>query len=211
MMIIGIENYFGFLVAGIILNLTPGSDTIYILSRSISQGKRAGIVSAYGIITGVLIHTLLAALGLSVLLAKSAVAFNLVKYIGAGYLVYLGIKTLLSRGLQNGQISDHQISNGTWAIFRQGVLTNLLNPKVALFFLAFFPQFIQPAYTDSVVPFLVLGVTFSATGLIWCLILATAASKFSRYLRSGTAAKWTNRTAGLVFMAMGAKLALVRD
>lgn len=210
----GIENYLGFVLAAILLNLTPGSDSMYIITRSISQGQTAGVYSVLGIISGILVHTLLAALGLSVLLANSPTAFMIVKYIGASYLCYLGVKMLMSKqqpligaSLQeNGKPSSAKTLD-YWQIYKQGMLTNTFNPKVALFFLAFFPQFINPNYANSMVSFIILGLTFAATGFIWCLCLALLASKFSEKLRENPAIESIlNKISGVVFIGLGIKL-----
>ena len=131
----GIENYLGFVFAAILLNLTPGSDTMYIITRSISQGQTAGLYSVLGITSGSLIHTLLASLGLSVLLASSPIAFMIVKYIGAAYLCYLGFKMLTSKNsnsianrLSKGQGVSSQKDVDGWQIYKQGVLTNVFYP-----------------------------------------------------------------------------------
>ena len=147
------------------LNLTPGNDTIFILSKSLSQGSRAGIISALGIGTGSVIHTLLAAFGLSVIIAESPLLYNLVKYAGAIYLLYLGYKLITQRMAVN---TDYSINSGFShkQIYKDAVITNLLNPKVALFFIAFLPQFIDPLFKHSITPFLVLGITFIITGTI---------------------------------------------
>jgi len=136
----GIEKYIGFIVAAILLNLTPGTDSMYIITRSISQGRKAGFYSVLGVTSGTLVHTLLASLGLSVLLAKSPTAFMLVKYIGASYLCYLGFKMITSKKeplIANSLQEDKNCAslslkslNG-WQIYKQGVLTNVFNPKVA--------------------------------------------------------------------------------
>src|SRR6266404_4035843 len=166
----GIHDFGLFLAAAILLNLTPGPDTVYILGRTIAQGREAGIASALGISLGSIFHTCAAALGLSAILATSAAAF------------------------------------------RQGVLTNILNPKVALFFLAFLPQFIDPASGTKVLAFLFLGLTFVTTGTIWCFNLAWFASAFSERLRANeTAAQWLNRTAGALFLFLGVRLATVKQ
>jgi threonine/homoserine/homoserine lactone efflux protein len=207
----GIVNYAGFIIAGIILNLTPGSDTIYILTRSISEGKKAGYVSVFGIITGVLIHTLFAAMGLSLILAKSATAFAIVKYAGVGYLLYLGIRMLIDKN--NTFDTDTKKLKGLnlMKIYRQGVLTNVLNPKVALFFLAFLPQFINPGQAEGFLPFLILGLTFMATGTIWCLFLAYASSFITSTLRSNDRiGKIMQKISGLVFIGLGIKLLTAR-
>ena len=162
----GIHDFGLFLAAGILLNLTPGPDTAYILGRSIVQGREAGIASALGICVGSLFHTCAAALGLSAILATSAVAFAAIKLLGGAYLIFLGIKMLLDRRQQLSLLSNFR-RRTTIAAFRQGVFTNVLNPKVALFFLAFLPQFIDPALNMKVFAFLMLGLTFVTTGTIW--------------------------------------------
>src|SRR5699024_5573810 len=167
-----------------------------------------------GIISGILIHTILAALGLSVLLANSPTAFMVVKYIGASYLCYLGLKMLLTKpdALMADNLSSHDHPTRTsfldyGQIYKQGVLTNTFNPKVALFFLAFFPQFINPNYANSMVSFIILGLTFAATGFIWCLCLALLASKFSEKLRENpTIESILNKISGVVFIGLGIRL-----
>lgn len=210
----GIENYLGFTMAAILLNITPGSDTMYIITRSVSQGQKAGFYSVLGITSGALIHTLLAALGLSVLLANSPIAFMIVKYIGASYLCYLGFKMLTSKQALSitNSLQDHKNLATTkslnhWQIYKQGILTNTFNPKVALFFVAFFPQFIEPSYAHSMLSFLVLGLTFATTGLIWCSCLTLLASKFSKKLREKPVIESVlNKISGVVFMGLGVKL-----
>jgi threonine/homoserine/homoserine lactone efflux protein len=206
----GIHDFALFLVSGILLNLAPGPDTAYILGRSIAQGRTAGIASAFGISVGSIFHTCAAALGLSAFLATSAWAFSAIKLIGGGYLVFLGIKLILERGEQFCVPSDFRRSN-SGAAFRQGVLTNLLNPKVALFFLAFLPQFIDPASTAKIPAFLALGLTFVTTGTIWCMILAWFAATFSQRLRAHREiSQWLNRAIGSLFVFLGARLAATR-
>ncbi|PYE38543.1 LysE family translocator [Psychrobacter fozii] len=210
----GIENYLGFILAAILLNLTPGTDSMYIITRSISQGQTAGFYSVLGITSGILVHTLLASLGLSVLLANSPTAFMLVKYIGAGYLCYLGVKMLMSKqqpliasSLQGSEKPTSIKPIDHWQIYKQGVLTNTFNPKVALFFLAFFPQFIDSSYAYGMLSFLMLGLTFAVTGFIWCLCLALLASKFGKKLRENPKIEsMMNKISGVVFMGLGIKL-----
>lgn len=203
----GIHDFGLFLAAGILLNLTPGPDTAYILGRSIAQGREAGIASALGICVGSIFHTCAAALGLSAILATSAVAFTAIKLVGGAYLIFLGIKMLLDRRRQLSLPSNFR-RRTTAAAFRQGVFTNILNPKVALFFLAFLPQFIDPASNMKVSAFLALGLTFVTTGTIWCLILAWFASVFSERLRGNeTIEQWLNRAAGALFVFLGLRLA----
>jgi RhtB (resistance to homoserine/threonine) family protein len=206
----GIHNFELFLAAGILLNLTPGPDTAYILGRSIAQGRDAGVASALGIGVGSIFHTCAAALGLSAILATSAVAFTAIKLLGGAYLVFLGIKLILDRGKQLRLPSNFR-RRTTAAAFRQGILTNVLNPKVALFFLAFLPQFIDPASNMKVLAFLALGLTFVATGTIWCLVLAWFASAVSeRLLRKESVGQWLNRAAGALFLFLGVRLATTK-
>ena len=206
----GIHDFGLFLATGVLLNLTPGPDTAYILGRSIAQGRHAGVASALGITVGSIFHTCAAALGLSAILATSAFAFGAIKLLGGGYLVFLGIKMLLERRKQLSLPSGFR-QRTTAAAFRQGIFTNVLNPKVALFFLAFLPQFIDPASSTKVPAFLVLGFTFVTTGTIWCLILAWFASGFSERLRGNQIiAQWLNRAVGSFFIFLGVRLAATR-
>ena len=207
---LGITNFEAFLIAGILLNLTPGADTMYILGRSISQGKKAGILSALGISTGSLIHCIVAAFGLSIIIAKSAIAFATIKYLGAAYLIYLGIKALFTKSKDEFEIEKLDTKKiGNRRIFVSGILTNILNPKVALFFLAFLPQFIDPNYTTDSLPFIILGLTFIATGTIWCLALALFSSKLSERIRRNYKIKmWLDKITGGIFITLGIKLAL---
>ena len=206
----GIHDFGLFLAAGVLLNLTPGPDTVYILGRSIAQGREAGVASALGICVGSIFHTCAAALGLSAILATSTVAFVAIKLLGGAYLIFLGIELLLDRRRQLSLPSNFSQRTSA-AAFQQGVLTNVLNPKVALFFLAFLPQFIDPATTNKILAFVTLGFTFVTTGTIWCLILAWFASSFSDRLRaSETVGQWVNRAIGALFIFLGARLAATK-
>jgi threonine/homoserine/homoserine lactone efflux protein len=206
----GIHDFGLFLATGILLNLTPGPDTVYILGRSIAQGRDAGIASALGICVGSLFHTFAAALGLSAILATSALAFGAIKLLGGAYLIFLGTKMLLDRRKQLTLPSNFRQRTSV-AAFRQGIFTNVLNPKVALFFLAFLPQFIDPASNIKLLAFLILGFTFVTTGTIWCLILAWFASSFSDRLRaSETVGQWVNQAIGALFIFLGARLAATK-
>jgi threonine/homoserine/homoserine lactone efflux protein len=206
----GIHNFGLFLAAGILLNLTPGPDTAYILGRSIAQGRDGGVASALGIGVGSILHTYAAALGLSAILATSVFAFVAIKLLGGVYLIFLGIKMLLECGKHLSLLSEFRRRTNL-AAFRQGILTNVLNPKVALFFLAFLPQFIDPASNTKVIAFLLLGFTFVTTGTIWCLVLACFAATFSERLRSNEKiGQWLNRTVGALFISLGARLATAK-
>ncbi|WP_282165626.1 LysE family translocator [Cellulophaga baltica] len=207
----GIINFEAFLLAGLLMNITPGADSMYILGRSIAQGKKAGILSALGISTGAIFHIIFATLGLSILLAKSAAAFEIVKYLGAAYLIFLGLKTIFKRADEKFELGNETQRVNYRKIYFSGVLTNILNPKVALFFLAFLPQFIDPEYVQSSLPFLILGFTFLLTGTIWCLILALFASKLSHRIRKNYKIKmWLDKVTGGIFVALGIKLALLK-
>ncbi|SCW68277.1 resistance to homoserine/threonine (RhtB) family protein [Paenibacillus tianmuensis] len=202
----GIHHYFLFVIAGILLIVTPGSDTMYIIARSVAQGRRAGIWSTMGIAAGTLIHTLLAALGLSFLLAKSLVLFTVIKMIGVAYLIYLGITMIVSKSSAIAPDSGSVELMSTRKIFVQGMITNITNPKVALFFIAFLPQFVDNQ-AHSPLPFAILGATFIFTGMLWSSLLsylaAFATGKLRRNLKIGL---WLNRITGGVFILMGANL-----
>ncbi len=199
-----------FILSGLLLNITPGPDTLYILGRSVAQGRVAGLAAALGISVGCLVHTFAAAFGLSALLATSAYAFLVVKFAGAAYLVWQGIRLLRQR--QATLALAETARESPRRIFRDGVITNVLNPKVALFFLAFLPQFVDPAETAKITAFLTLGFIFVAGGMLWCLVLVGAASWLGHGLRRSTsAAAWLNRACGALFLALGVRLAFQRS
>lgn len=205
----GIINFETFILAGILLNLTPGNDTIFILSRSIAQGKQAGIMSVLGIATGSIIHTTLAAFGLSIIISKSIIAFTIIKYAGAVYLAYIGYKMLTDRSQLDTETTSTDRKINLKKIYRDGVITNVLNPKVALFFIAFLPQFIDPSYKNTVLPFMMLGITFTITGTAWCLVLASFASAISNKLKyNKKLSGYINKTCGAVLIGLGIKVAL---
>lgn len=205
----GIHDFGLFLAAGVLLNVTPGPDTAYILGRTVAQGREAGIASALGICTGSIVHTCAAALGLSAILASSATAFGFIKVLGGAYLIFLGAEMIINRSKPSDPLHFRRCTNA--AAFRQGALTNVLNPKVALFFLAFLPQFIDPASPAKVLAFLILGLSFVATGTVWCLVLAWFASVFSeRLIANATIGRWISGTAGALFIFIGIRLATAR-
>ena len=207
---LGIHHYWLFIATGILLILTPGQDTFFILGRSLAGGRGAGIAAALGVSAGTVIHTVLAALGLSALLATSPHAFMAVKLMGAAYLLYIGVRALLSKSALPGD--EPGAPGGHWSAFRQGVLTNLLNPKVALFFLALLPQFIESGSSHKVSAFLALGLSFVVLGLAWCMALAVAAAKLrSAFLRRPSLAGVLNKVAGALFIGLGLRLATSRQ
>ena len=205
-----IQNLLLFIGLSWILVITPGPDLIYVLTKGISTGKKAGLISAIGVTLGIFVHTIFAALGLSVILKTSALAFMIVKIIGAGYLIYLGIKTLVSKDKLN-LIKEKQIS--TRKIFIQGLLSNTLNPKVALFFMAFLPQFIKTNGTEiSPIPFLILGTIFALFTMIFLATLGYFSGAVGHYLKTkDSISKWIKNISGSVMILLGIKLAFINQ
>lgn len=205
---LGIQNLSLFLVSCVLLNITPGQDTMYIIGRSVAQGRKAGIFSTFGIMSGVLIHTLLAALGLSVILATSSLAFSIVKYIGAGYLIWIGVGFIRNRGHHQELEPVEREPLRPWKVYGQGVLTNLLNPKVALFFLSFLPQFVDPHAELIFESFIVLGLIFFTTGSAWCMVLVYGSSSLTDKFRNRKTVKGIlQKLTGTLFIGLGIKLA----
>src|SRR6478609_9081722 len=166
---LGIHDLFLFIAAGILLNLTPGADTALVIGQSMRHGTRGGVLAAFGISAGCFVHISCAAIGLSALLSTSALAFTVIKWIGVCYLCYVGLRMLMARETTQAVTDPPKPSR---SIFWQGFLTNALNPKVALFFLAFLPQFIDAGSPHKAVAFVVLGLLFNFTGTAWLLIVA---------------------------------------
>ncbi|HEX9152373.1 MAG TPA: LysE family translocator [Flavobacterium sp.] len=205
---ISLNDFLLFAIASLMLNITPGNDMLYVATRSTSQGIKAGIISSLGIAGGCIVHLLAAVIGLSAIIASSAVAFNIVKYIGAAYLIYLGIKAFLSK--QNKfSISDKVEKKSLSKLFWQGVLTNILNPKVALFFLAFLPQFIHPEKGNTALQILLLGLWFNFSGTIVNIFVAILFGKLGNWLADKQGfIKWQNKITGLILVGLGIKVAL---
>jgi threonine/homoserine/homoserine lactone efflux protein len=207
--VLGIHDFIIFLLAGISLNLLPGPDTMYIVGRSIVQGRYAGFVSVLGISTGGLVHTTAAALGLSAILVASSFVFAVVKWAGAAYLVYLGVQMIVGRNSELYADTGEMKAAGLWTIYRQGLLTNLLNPKVAMFFMAFLPQFVAGDRASSPLPFLLLGSVFIFTGTVWCLFVAFIAAAASKAFRTNARSiQFARRVTGMVFVGLGIRLAI---
>jgi threonine/homoserine/homoserine lactone efflux protein len=207
--VFGIHELGLFIVSGLLLNIAPGPDTAYIVGRSVQLGWRGGALAALGISTGCLVHVFAAAVGLSALLAASSAAFTVVKWAGAAYLCFIGVKMLLSRPqtpadnavTASGAISLRQV-------FSQGALTNVLNPKVALFFIAFLPQFVAADSPNKPAAFALLGLIFIFNGTLWCLgVAAFAAWAARRVRRSAQSLLWINRALGGLFVYLGARIA----
>jgi len=196
-----------FATAGLLLNITPGPDMIYCATRSVGQGKAAGVVSALGVGAGALLHMTMAALGLSAVLMYSATAFQIVKLAGAVYLVYLGVRMILN-GRNTGTLKKLPDS-GLWRIFRQGAVTNILNPKVALFFLSFLPQFAHPEKGSVALQIIVLGLIFNFTGTTVNVIVGLLFGYIGGWLE-GKPAFWKAQrwVSGSVIAALGTSLAL---
>ena len=200
-----IHNFSLFIAASLVLILVPGPDSIYVVSRSVAQGRQAGLLSSWGTCTGAFVHTIAAALGLSAILATSAYSFTIVKSIGALYLIYLGVKTFFAQ--PQWELDLNQKTDSSWAIFRQGVLVDVLNPKTAIFFLAFLPQFV-PTTHAQMSTFIFLGTSFILMALVWDFILIIGSTSLTKYLRQNVSfGRQLNRVTGLIFIGLGVKLA----
>ncbi len=207
---LGIHDFWLFVASGLLLNVTPGPDIAYIIGRSAQFGWRGGALAALGISAGCLVHVCAGAIGLSALLTASAAAFAAVKWLGAGYLLYLGLSLLLSRA-PRADAPQGAAAASLSQIFWQGALTNVLNPKVALFFLAFLPQFVDAGAPSKAGAFLVLGLIFVGNGTLWCLgVAALSARAAAGIRRSGRAIAWINRALGGFFIVLGLRLALAQ-
>jgi threonine/homoserine/homoserine lactone efflux protein len=206
----GIHEIWLFIISGLLLNITPGPDTAYIVGRSVQLGWRGGVVAVLGIEAGCTLHVFAAAIGLSALLAASSMAFMLVKWAGAAYLCFIGVKMLLARtpmpattaANESGAISMRQV-------FVQGALSNALNPKVALFFLAFLPQFVAEDSPHKAAAFALLGLIFMFNGTLWCLGVALFTARAAgRIRKSGRILAWINRGLGGLFCYLGVRVAM---
>ncbi|MBX3618473.1 MAG: LysE family translocator [Rhizobacter sp.] len=207
---LGVHDLPLFVAAGLLLNFTPGADMLYVGGHAATGGRRAGMLAALGIGAGCLFHVALATVGLSALLASSDLAFNLVKWVGAAYLVWMGLGMLRARAAGVASPGSPP-SDGRW-VFWRGVLTNALNPKVALFFLAFLPQFIVPQAAHQALAFALLGLVFTVNGTLVTLALAwvagVARDRYAGRAMAGRAGLWLQRAAGAMFVALGVRLAV---
>jgi threonine/homoserine/homoserine lactone efflux protein len=206
---LGIHEFWLFILSGLLLNITPGPDTAYIVGRSVQLGWRGGAAAALGISAGCFVHVFAVAIGLSALLAASSAAFTVVKWAGAAYLCFIGVKMLLSRApapADDAPAASRVIS--LRQVFLQGALTNVLNPKVALFFLAFLPQFVAVDSPHKTAAFLLLGLIFIFNSTLWCLgVAAFAARAAGRIRQSGQVMRWINRALGGLFIYLGIRVA----
>ncbi|MFO1220186.1 MAG: LysE family translocator [Burkholderiaceae bacterium] len=209
-MVAGVHDLPLFVVAGLLLNVTPGADMALVGARSATQGFRAGAAAALGVGAGCFVHVAAAALGLSALVASSATAFTLLRWAGAAYLVWLGIGLLRSRPAAAAAAAP---APEAWTrVFAQGFLTNALNPKVALFFLAFLPQFIDAQTAHKLPAFVLLGVIFSVNGtLVNLAFAALVVGVRRRWQGAARAGVWLTRGVGALLVAFGVRLALFDD
>lgn len=209
--ILGIENLGAFILTAIIVVITPGVDTIMVLTRSISKGKNSGLYSALGVSLGLLVHTCAATFGLSQILSKSAIAFSIVKYVGAAYLIYLGYRSFTNKDDQVEIKSVESKLTGMGQMFFTAFLSDILNPKIALFFLAFLPQFINSKEINNPVPYFLLGLIIFFITLIWCTFLALTGSNVAQHFnKNKNIENWMNKTSGIVFILLGLKIALTK-
>ena len=208
---LGINELWLFVVSGLLLNVTPGPDTAYIIGRSIQLGWRGGAAAAIGISCGCLVHVFGAAIGLSALLMTSSAAFAVVKLAGAAYLLFSGVQMLLSRPRPMAEQTAPGEAIPLRRVFWQGALTNVLNPKVALFFLAFLPQFVAADSPHKTLAFLALGLIFIFSGTLWCFgVAAFAAKAASRIRQSDGVMVWINRVLGGMFVYLGCRVAMLQ-
>ena len=198
-----------FLSTAFALNVAPGPDLLYILTKTVANGKRVGIASALGVCTGALFHVVAASIGLSAILVSSSLAFTIVKYIGAGYLLYLAYQSFRSVGTSLNVSQETRPKESAWAAFKQGVLVDILNPKVAIFFMAFLPQFIRDGHGSVPIQLMYLGLLVVAVAVFVEVLYVLAASKLTEKIRSSKKLSvWLDRTVGTVFVALGLKLAV---
>jgi threonine/homoserine/homoserine lactone efflux protein len=203
-----LQNFFLFAIASLILNITPGADMLYVATRSAAQGVKAGIISSIGIMAGCIVHAFAAVIGLAAIISSSETAFAIIKYAGAGYLIYLGVRMIISKN-NSFSVEKKQSSLTTKELFLQGAVTNILNPKVALFFLAFLPQFVD-ARADSATPMiLLLGVWFTISGTIVNIIVAIIFGRMGNWLSNKEwFLRWQNRITGSLLLLLGLRIAL---
>lgn len=206
---LGIHEIWLFILSCVLLNITPGPDSVYVIGRSMQLGWRGGAAAAFGISCGCFVHVAAAAIGLSALLMASSTAFSILKLVGAAYLVFTGLQMLWSRPVLAAAL-DEPVRSSLRRVFLQGVFTNALNPKVALFFLAFLPQFVAADSAHKPLAFLTLGLIFIFTGTLWCLVLAAFAAKAAHRLRESEGAiAWVNRALGGLFIYLGIRVAML--
>jgi len=208
----GTHDLWLFILSALLLNVTPGPDTALVVARSTQMGLRGGVAASFGIAGGIVVHIAAAAIGLSALIAASATAFSIIKYAGAAYLIYIGLRMILSRpAAASDDGAPAQSALPLRAVFWQGFFSNALNPKVAIFFLAFLPQFVDNAAPSKAIAFLFLGCLFIIGGTLWSLILAAiTAHATSRLKATRRFQRLIDTAIGAMFVALGVRLALVQ-
>jgi len=204
-----LNHWIVFFAAALALNISPGPDIAYIVSNTVAQGKRHGFAASFGVCSGAIVHVLAAAFGLSAILAASALAFSVVKWVGAAYLIYLGIHTLMTAGSGFTINGAARKGRSTFAIFRQGFMIDVLNPKVAVFFMAFLPQFADPTAGHIPLQLMLHGALVIAVGLAVEAIIVLVAARFTEALRRNPRiGLWLDRALGTVLIGLGIRLAL---
>ena len=207
----GITHFGFFVIAIFLLNVTPGPDTAYIVGRSVAQGRGAGLMSALGISTGCCVHSLACAFGLTALLAASATAFTVIKFVGALYLMYLGVRLIFTKPAAAEAAGVTRAAGAPKSLrqlFLQGFWTNVLNPKVVLFFVSFFPQFVTTGSDHKALAFLTLGAVFVVMTMVWNSFVAwIAGSVTQRFSGKPAVKRWLDRGVGSAFVGLGIKLA----
>jgi len=202
------SNFALFFAASWMLIITPGPDMIYVITRGISQGRKAGMISAVGVTLGILVHTIFASFGLAIILRTSALAFLAVKFAGAGYLIYLGVKTFYDKS--DFEFNRDRPKDGIRKIFVQGILSNVLNPKIALFFLAFLPQFVTPGHGSASIQMVYLGLMFALFGIVFLVILGYFSGGIGVWLfNKQNFAEKIRWFTGSVLIALGLRLAFM--
>jgi len=202
------QNIYLFFVASLLLNLTPGNDMLFVASRSISQGIKGGVISALGVFCGCFVHIMAAVFGLSLIIARSAYLFSLIKFAGAAYLIYLGIKAVISKSNIDTS-ANSAIKFDKRKLFKQGFITNALNPKVAIFFLSFLPQFIDPASSFFKIQLATLGIWFAVQGTLVLIIVVIVLGKTKDFFTQNPRVwRMQERITGIILIGLGIKVAL---
>jgi threonine/homoserine/homoserine lactone efflux protein len=201
------NDFFTFIVLSLFVVMSPGIDTALITKRTISAGRTDGFKMALGITVGALVHTFAAAFGLSAVLMQSAFAFEIVKYIGAAYLIYLGVSSMISKG-KNKELENHKEMHGS--AFKQGFFSNVLNPKVAIFFLTFLPQFVN-TQSHAAKQLVLMGIIYTLLSIVWFIVFVIFINYLRKWLMTPNVQIMMEKATGLVLIGFGLKLALERQ
>jgi threonine/homoserine/homoserine lactone efflux protein len=206
----GIVNFQLFIISSIIIIMAPGPDFIYVTTRGVSDGSKAGLISAFGISSGLLVHTLFAAFGLSAIIQASRIAYLVIKYLGAAYLIYIGIKAIISKNRANETENIKVYKNGN--IFKQGILTNVFNPKAIVTFMAFLPQFVNVHILHPISQFIFLGFILAALAVIWFGIVGYFAGFFGSIIkRNNKVQNAIKYISGSIMILLGLRLVVKKD